>query len=109
MPTPSSVMDSVIVSVNHAPDTVGAIVDRTLILGHPDVSFDVARFFSDPDGNSLTYEPSSSSDDTVGVSISGSTLTLTAEAVNTTAETVTVTATDPGGLSSPCARIRRDG
>ena len=101
MPTPSSVMDSVIVSVNHAPDTVGAIVDRTLILGHPDVSFDVARFFSDPDGNSLTYEPSSSSDDTVGVSISGSTLTLTAEAVNTTAETVTVTATDPGGLSSP--------
>ena len=101
MPTASSVMDSVIVSVNHAPDTVGVIADRTIILGHPDVSFDVARFFSDPDGNSLTYEPSSSSDDTVGVSISGSTLTLTAEAVNTTAETVTVTATDPGGLSSP--------
>ena len=101
MPTASSVMDSVIVSVNHAPDTVGVIADRTLILGHPDVSFDVARFFSDPDGNSLTYEPESSSDDTVGVSISGSTLTLTAEAVNTTAETVAVTATDPGGLSSP--------
>ena len=101
MPTASSAMDSVIVSVNHAPDTVGAITDRTLILGHPDVSFSVARFFSDSDGNSLTYEASSSSDDTVGVSISGSTLTLTAEAVNTTAETITVTATDPGGLSSP--------
>ena len=101
MPTASSVMDSVIVSVNHAPDTVGAIADRTIVLGHPDVSFSVARFFSDPDGNSLTYEASSSSDDTVGVSISGSTLTLTAEAVNTTAETVAVTATDPGGLSSP--------
>ena len=97
----SSVMDSVIVSVNHAPMAEGTIPGQTLILGHPDVSFDVARFFSDPDGNSLTYEPSSSSDDTVGVSISGSTLTLTAEAVNTTAETITVTATDPGGLSSP--------
>ncbi len=100
-PTASSAMDSVIVSVNHAPDTVGTIAARTIVLGHPDVSFSVAGFFSDPDDDNLTYEASSSSDDTVGVSISGSTLTLEAKKVNTTPETVTVTAMDPGGLSSP--------
>ncbi len=97
-PTASSVMDSVIVSVNHAPDTVGTISARTIIRTHPDVSFSVALFFSDPDNNSLTYSASSSDTSLVTTSMSGSTLTLTAVAADTA--TVTVTATDPGGLSS---------
>ena len=102
MPTPSSAESSVIVSVNHAPDTVGTIADRTIVLGQPDVSFSVAPYFSDPDPNDvLTYSASSSNTGNVGVSVSnGTLLTLTAEAVNTTPDTVTVTATDNRGLSA---------
>ena len=104
--TSSSVRKSLDVSVNHAPGVVGTISARTIVLGHPDVSFSVARFFSDPDPNDvLTYAASSSSDDTVGVSMSGSMLTLKAKKVNTTPDTVSVTATDPEGLISPAQKF----
>ena len=98
-PTAASVMDSVIVSVNHAPNTVGTIGARTVLLGRPDVSFSVAGFFTDSDGDNLAYPASSSNNSVATVSVSGSTLTIKAVATGTA--TVTVTATDPGGLSSP--------
>ena len=86
---------------NQPPRPVGAIPAQTLTVGGSSVSFDVSSYFSDPDPNDrLTYEAVSSSADTVGVSIAGSTLTLTAKIANTIPDTVTVTATDPGGLSA---------
>ena len=100
-PTPSSVSSSVTVPVNHGPVAEGTIGARTITLGHPDVSFSVARFFSDADpDDQLDYSARSSNTSNVGVSISGSTLTLSAEAVNTTPDTVTVTATDKGHLTA---------
>ena len=98
-PTASSAMDSVIVSVNHAPDTVGTIAARTIVLGHPDVSFFVAGFFSDPDPNdTLTYSAESDDTGVVTTSMEGGTLTIRAASQGTA--TITVTATDPGNLSA---------
>ena len=61
-------------------------------------SFDVARFFSDPDGNRLAYGAATNDPLTVGVSVTASEITLTPLRAGT-AE-VTVTASDPAGLSA---------
>ena len=57
----------------------------------------LGEYFSDPDGDALTYS-ATSSNSTVAVAVSGSTVTITGVAVGTA--NVTVTATDPGGLSA---------
>ena len=62
------------------------------------VDVDVSEFFSDPDGEELTYSASSSDADIVSVSVTGSTVTFTG--VGEGMATVTVTASDPGGLVS---------
>ena len=62
------------------------------------VTVDVAPFFSDPDGDALTYQAASSDSAVVKVGISGASLTVTAAATGTA--TVTVTATDPDGLAA---------
>ena len=61
-------------------------------------SFDVARFFSDPDGNRLDYAAVTNDPLTVGVSVTASEITLTPLRAGTAA--VTVTASDPAGLSA---------
>ena len=61
----------------------------------------VVGYFSDADGNTLTYTASSSNATLVEVSIGGtdnSTLTITANGLATV--TVTVRATDPSGESA---------
>ena len=63
-----------------------------------EVTVDVSSFFSDPDGDELTYTAESSDAAVVAVSVSGSSLTATAVAAGTA--TVTVTAADPGGLTA---------
>ena len=75
---------------------VGTIPARTLTAGEM-ASVDVASYFSDPDGDPLTYGASSSSASVASVSVSGTTLTIAAVAAGSA--TVTVTASDPGGLS----------
>ncbi len=62
------------------------------------VDVDVSEFFSDPDGEELTYSASSSNAGVVSVSVTGSTVTFTGVAEGMA--TVTVTASDPGGLVS---------
>ena len=54
--------------------------------------------FVDPDGDELTYSAESSDPSVATVSVTGSVLTVRAEALGTA--TGTVTATDPGGLSA---------
>ena len=83
---------------NGAPQAVGTLEDRTLAAGDSALRMDVARAFSDPDGDALTYAATSSRETVANASAWGSTVTLTPVSEGTAA--VTVTASDPGGLSA---------
>ena len=80
---------------NRAPEAVGTIPARTLPVGDT-ATVDVSAHFRDPDGDALSYTAESSNADVVGVSVSGSAVTVTAVARGVA--TITVTARDPQGL-----------
>ena len=80
---------------NRAPGRVGRIPDRVIEVDSV-AAVDVADRFTEPDGEELEYLAVSSDTTRVGVSMSGSTLTVLGVARG--AVTVTVTARDPGGL-----------
>ena len=82
---------------NRPPERARTIPDKTVEVGE-DVTVDLSRFFEDPDGDALTYTARSSNTSVARVSVSGSIVTITAEAKGT-AE-VTATATDSEGLSA---------
>lgn len=82
---------------NQAPVAVGSIPAQTVTAGEV-VSLDVASYFSDPDGDALSYAASTSSPAIASPTVSGSTLTIAG--VSDGAATVTVTARDPGGLTA---------
>ena len=82
---------------NRAPRPVGSVPAQTLAPGGR-ATVTASRYFSDPDGDALTYSAVSSSSSVARTSVSGSTLTITA--VSTGSATITVTARDPGGLST---------
>ena len=82
---------------NRPPKTVGTIPERTLTPGETSV-INASEYFTDPDGDELTYTASSSNTGVARVSVSGTTATITAVAVGSA--TITVTATDPGGLAA---------
>ena len=77
--------------------TVSSLPARTIQAGNS-VDVDVSAFFSDPDGDALTYTASSLNTGIATVSVTGSTVTVTGVAAGMT--TVTVTASDPGGLTA---------
>ena len=83
---------------NRAPTAVGSIPDQTLTPGGSPVTLDVAASFSDPDGDQLTFQVSSSDSGIVRALVSESDLILVPVTAGTV--TVTVTATDPGGLNA---------
>ena len=83
---------------NRPPRSVGSIPAQTLSVGGRAASVDVSRYFTDPDGDTLTYTARSSRTGIVTAAASGSTVTLTPVAAGPA--TVTVTARDPGGLSA---------
>ena len=62
------------------------------------MSVNVAQYFTDPDGDTLTYSATSSNAGVATGSVAGSTVTLTPVGVGTA--TITVTARDPGGLTA---------
>ncbi len=82
---------------NRAPEAVGFIPDQAITAGQT-TTVEVMQYFSDPDGDPLTYAASGSNASVVSVSVSGSTLTVVGVAAGSA--TVAVTATDPGGLSA---------
>ena len=82
---------------NRAPRPVGTIPARTLNPGGTH-SIDASRYFTDPDGDPLTYTAASSNPSVATVAVSGSAVTITAVASGSA--TVTITARDPGGLTA---------
>ena len=82
---------------NRPPEALGDIPPVTLTEGEQ-FQGSVAEFFSDPDGDALTYSATSSNSGVVTASMSGAVITV--EAVTEGTATVTVTATDPDGASA---------
>ena len=82
---------------NLSPRTSGSMPNRSVVVG-ASTSVDAAGYFTDPDGDALSFSASSSNTGLVTAATAGSTVTATGVAEGTA--TVTVTATDPGGLSA---------
>ena len=79
---------------NRAPEPAGTIPPLTLPVGETG-AVDVAAYFADADGDTLSYSAASSNAGVAGVSVSGDSVAVTAVARGLA--TVTVTARDPGG------------
>ena len=83
---------------NRPPQPVGTIPAQAPTESGPAVGVSVEAYFSDPDGDPLTYAATSTRAGTVMVFVSGDTVWLTPGTFGTA--TVTVTARDPHGLSA---------
>ena len=94
----TSVSTTFEVEGNRRPVKVGTIPDVAQLLGTLIPTVDLSDYFSDPDNDRLTYAATSGDDTKVGVSVSGSTLTLTAKKVGEVG--ITATATDEHGATS---------
>ena len=81
---------------NQAPRVVGTIDDITVYRGRS-ISFDASAYFTDPDGDDLSYTASSSRTARATVTVSGSSITIRGRSQGTA--TITVTAHDPEGLT----------
>ncbi|MDE0249183.1 MAG: Ig-like domain-containing protein [Gammaproteobacteria bacterium] len=82
---------------NRGPQPAGSIPAQTVEVGQT-VALEVSTYFTDPDGDPLSYAASSSDPAVAAVAVSGAMVTVTALAKGSV--TVTVMATDPGGLSA---------
>ena len=82
---------------NRSPVTVGTISSATVQAGES-TSVNASSYFSDPDGDALTYAASSSRASVATASVSGRTVTVNGVAAGSA--TIRITATDPGGLSA---------
>jgi len=85
------------VDPNQAPSVANAIPDQLMTEGDT-VTLDLSSYFTDADGDALTYEATTSDASVLAAAVSGSRLTLVAVTPGTA--TVTVTATDPDGLEA---------
>ena len=83
---------------NRPPEPVGAIPPQALTESGPAVGVPLEPWFTDPDGDALTYSAASGSAGTVAAFVSGGTVWLAPGSAG--AATVTVTASDADGLSA---------
>lgn len=83
--------------MNRAPTAQTSIPAQTVQAGET-VTLDLSSYFSDPDGDGLTYSAASSDTGVASASVSGSMLAIAGLAQGTAQ--VTVTATDPAGLTA---------
>ena len=84
------------VMIPNRPPVVRAPVPQQTVNAGETVGLDVSAYFSDPDGDALTYEALSSDPATVAVTVHGDAVQISGVARGEA--TVTVVATDPGGL-----------
>ncbi len=89
---------------NRPPSAEGAIPSVTVSVGRTESVY-APSYFTEPDGEELTYTAASSNPAVAVVSVSGSFVRVSAVAEGTT--NVTVTATDPGGLSATQSFVAR--
>ncbi len=82
---------------NWQPYAVGTIPGQSVESGQT-VTIDVSPFFTDPDGQPLSYTAVSSNQGVATSTVDGSAVTVAGVAAGTA--TITVTATDPGGLTA---------
>ena len=82
---------------NRAPEPVGSLAAQTLAVGQT-VAVEVSPYFADPDGDSLSYTAASTDTAVASATVAGGVVTV--EAIARGIASVTVTATDPGGLST---------
>ena len=95
--TSASQIISVTVVANRAPKNPTPIPDMTATLHTYAKTLDLSNYFSDPDGDTLTYTTSQSSNQQISLSVSGSILTMAHRSTshgNNTPVTITVTASD---------------
>ncbi len=83
---------------NRAPVSAGSITDLELEAGGESGTVDAAPYFSDPDGDDLSYSASTSDPQVATVTVSGSSVTVAPVAEGTAR--ITVTARDRGALSA---------
>ena len=82
---------------NSAPTAVGSIPAQTVTVGAPAATVNLGSYFSDPDGDTLTYTATSSHASMATASVSGATVSITPIAAG--AAMITVTASD-GSLNA---------
>ena len=87
---------------NRAPLPVGSLVGPDLQVGDGTEDVDVSAAFEDPDGDTLTYDASSSAPAVAQADASGSLVRLTPVAPG--AAVITVTATDIAGSNTPATQ-----
>ena len=91
-PTPTQVTG------NRSPSAAGSVPDQAVTVSGTAAMVNMAPYFTDPDGDALTYSAVSSNAAVVTTSVSGSTVMLTP--VSAGAATATVTARDLDGLTA---------
>ena len=94
----TATVEVTVTPVNDGPAAVGAIPNQMLDEGGDGVTLELTPFFSDIDGDPLTFSAETSDAEVVTAAATGTTLALTPTAYGNAV--VTVTATDPGGLAA---------
>lgn len=84
---------------NTPPEAVGTIADREMHAGERFVVSDLGQYFTDADGDELTYDAEAAGESVVSVDISGSAMLLYSTGGRGTAA-VTVVAMDPDSASA---------
>lgn len=97
-PDGAAVEQSFTVTVpNRGPRTVGSIPAQSVVEGER-TTVRLSGYFTDPDGDALSYAVSNPAPATATASVSGSALTIVG--VTDGATTLTITASDPDGLTA---------
>ncbi len=93
-----TVTQTMTVNVKNPPTTVGTIPNTSGGVGWGVITVTVSSYFSDPDGQALTYSASSSDTGIAWTSVLSADVKINPVSVGST--TITVTATNPDGLSA---------
>ena len=92
----SAEQDIAITVPNRAPTALDTIPTQTLLTGET-LELDMESYFTDPDGDALSFAAASANTGVASAETAGSTVTITGVSPGTAR--VTVTATDPAGIS----------